>query len=97
MNRVIFYMSIVMLFTYLFQPNASFSNDTTPEKVLDGIDAFQAMKIANDWKWSNKEIKSSVYPHAIVFKLPNGRIKRIALPKDRMLVAVAPYIDKTHK
>ena len=67
------------------------------EAVLNGIDAFQAMKIANEWKWTKKEIKSSVYPRAIVFKLSDERIVEIPLPEEKMVVAIAPYITKTHK
>ena len=87
------------LISYLFllQPTHLFGEDNSPDSALEGIDAFQAMKIANEWKWSEKEIKSSVYPKTIVFKLPNGRIKNISLPDKKMVVAVAPYINNTHK
>jgi hypothetical protein len=72
-------------------------NEKSAEELLNNVDAFQAMEIANEWKWSNKEIKSSVNSHEIIFKFPNGRIIRILLPEDQMVVAVAPYIRSTHK
>jgi Periplasmic copper-binding protein CueP len=66
------------------------------EKALDNVDAIQAVAIANEWKWSKGDIKSYVDSREVVFKFPNGKVKRIPLPKDKMLVAVAPYINQTH-
>jgi hypothetical protein len=67
------------------------------EKLLNTVDAVQAMAIANDWNWSKKEIKSFVTSREVVFEFSKGKEKRIPLPKDKMLVAVAPYINRTHK
>ena len=67
------------------------------EAKLNNIDAIQAMAIANQWKWSKKNIKSYVTPLEVVFKFSNGKIKRIPLPEEKMLVAVAPYVNRTHK
>jgi hypothetical protein len=67
------------------------------EAKLNNIDAIQAMAIANQWKWSKKNIKSYVTPREVVFKFSNGKIKKIPLPKEKMLVAVAPYVNRTHK
>lgn len=66
------------------------------EKALNNVDAAQALAIANEWKWSNRGIKSYVDSREVVFKFPNGKVKRIPLPKDKMMVAVAPYINQTH-
>lgn len=85
-----------MLFCLLLPDPDLWADEKSPEDMLNGIDAFQALALANEWKWSNKEIKSSVYPKSMVFKFPNGRIKRIPLPEDKMVVAVAPYINNTH-
>ena len=67
------------------------------EAVLKSADAIQAMAIANQWKWSHKEIKSYVTPREVVFKFSNGKVVQIALPEDKIMVAVAPYIKRTHK
>ncbi len=67
------------------------------EAKLNNIDAIQAMAIANQWKWSKKNIKSYVTPREVVFKFSNGKIKRIPLPEEKMLVALAPYVNRTHK
>lgn len=67
------------------------------EKLLNNIDAVQAMAIANDWNWTKKDIKSFVTPREVVFEFSKGKEKRIPLPEDKMLVAVAPYIERTHQ
>ena len=83
---------------YLLSPLSNlWGGENSLEDMLKGVDAFQALEIANEWKWYKEEIESSVYPKTIVFKFPNGRIKRISLPENQMVVAVAPYINETHK
>jgi hypothetical protein len=64
---------------------------------LDNIDAMQAMAIANQWKWTKKEVTSYVNPRGVIFVFPDRKVKGIPLPADKMLVAVAPYIKRTHK
>ena len=74
------------------------SNGNSDEVRLKNIDAVQAMAIANEWHWSKKEITSFVTPREVVFKSANDKvIKKIPLPEDKMLVAVAPYINRTHR
>jgi hypothetical protein len=94
-------LSVVIVFlvmvSSLFQvsnPKADVSSD---EARLNDGDAFQAMAIANQWKWSRNEIKSHVTPREVVFEFPGGKAKRVALPENSMVVAVAPYITRTHK
>ncbi|UCB49629.1 MAG: hypothetical protein JSW56_01650 [Deltaproteobacteria bacterium] len=60
------------------------------EAVLKDVDATQAMEIANEWKWTQKEIKSYVTTQEVVFEFSKGRSKRVPLPEEKMLVAVAP-------
>jgi len=66
------------------------------EAVLENIDAIQAVEIANEWKWTKKDVKTSIDSREVVFEFPDGKVKRIALPKDKMYIAIAPYIEKTH-
>ncbi len=66
------------------------------EAALENIDAMQAVEIANEWKWTKKDIKTSIDSREVIFEFPDGRVKRIALPKERMYIAIAPYIKKTH-
>ena len=67
------------------------------ETDLDNIDAVEAMAIANQWKWSRKDVKSFVTAREVVFQFADGNVKKIALPEDKMIVAVAPYIQQTHQ
>jgi hypothetical protein len=91
-------LTISFMLLYFLSPQSNlWGGENSLEDMLKGIDAFQALEFANEWKWSKEEIESSVYPKTIVFKLPNGRIKKIPLPEDQMVVAVAPYINETHK
>ncbi len=75
---------------------AQWRDKETPEATLEGLDAVHAIEVANQWKWSKKEIKSRVTPREVVFKFPKGKEKRIPLPEEKMYVAIAPYIKKTH-
>lgn len=67
------------------------------EAVLENVDAIEAMEIANEWKWTQSKIKSYVTTREVVFEFSDGRSKRIPLPEEKMLVAVAPYISRTHR
>jgi hypothetical protein len=67
------------------------------EAVLEDVDAMQAMEIANEWKWTQRKIKSYVTTREVVFEFSDGRTKKIPLPEEKMLVAVAPYISRTHR
>ena len=61
------------------------------------IDAVEAMALANEWKWSQKDLKSSVTAREVIFEFADGTKKEIPLPEEKMLVAVAPYIRQTHQ
>ena len=90
----------IVLFLWLssvFPIYAQQGGGNSVEAVLENIDAAQALAIANQWKWSNREIKSYVTPREVVFKFSNGKVVKIALPEDKIMVAVAPYINRTHK
>ncbi len=80
----------------MFSAQGCTDEDST-EAILKNVDAVQAMAIANEWKWSNKKIKSYVTARDVVFEFSKNNVKRIPLPEDKMLVAVAPYINRTHK
>jgi hypothetical protein len=91
--------SIVLSFILLLGISSLFSacSPQGDEKLLNSVDAVQAMAIANDWNWSKKEIKSFVTSREVVFKFSKEKEKRIPLPNDKMLIAVAPYINQTHE
>ncbi len=91
--------SIVLSFILLLGLSSLFPacSSQGDEKLLNNVDAVQAMAIANEWKWSKKEIKSFVTSRDVVFEFSKDKVKRIPLPEDKMLVAVAPYINRTHR
>ena len=80
-----------------FQAHASQDSKKPADIDFEKIDAVEAMAIANAWKWSRKDIKSSVTAREVVFKFSDGKQKKIVLPEEKMIVAVAPYIQRTHK
>ena len=89
---------VLILATFsAFQAHASQDSKKPDDIDFEKIDAVEAMAIANAWKWSRKDIKSSVTAREVVFKFSDGKQKKIALPEEKMLVAVAPYIRRTHK
>ena len=90
---------LIMAFAILpaFEADA-FQDDKKPADVdWEKIDAVEAMAIANEWKWSQKDVKSFVTAREVVFEFSDGTVKKIPLPEEKMLVAVAPYIRQTHQ
>lgn len=78
-------------------PLAANANNMKPyEQMVDNISAVQAMAYANQWKWTQPGIKTSVTPIEVVFEFPGKTIKKVALPPDKMVVAIAPYLTYTH-
>ena len=89
---------ILFLGTILLFPACGLLGDeNSPEARLKNVDAIKAMSIANEWKWSQKDIKSYVNSREVVFEIAKGNVKKIPLPEERMLIAVAPYINQTHR
>ena len=88
---------IILWISYQIPVFAQQGVGTPVDTILENADATQAMVIANQWKWSKKEIKSYVTPQEVVFKFPDGKEKKVPLPNDKFLVAVAPYEKQTHK
>ncbi len=89
---LILFLGIIWLF-----PACSGQGDGKSDKAkLNNVDAVQAIAIANEWNWTKKEITSFVTPRDVVFKFPDDKVIKIPLPEDKMLVAVAPYINTTH-
>ena len=98
MKKTLLLSLILFIGTSPLFPVYALQGDEGPvEATLNNVDAIQAMAIANQWKWSKEEIKSHVTPQEVVFKFSNGKVKRIALPEEKMVVAVAPYINRTHR
>ena len=71
-------------------------DEKSTEAILNNVSAVEALAIANQWKWSKKDIKSYVTTREVILTFPNGRVKKIPLPEEKMIVAIAPYINQTH-
>lgn len=69
--------------------------DTTPSpQALEGVDASEAVELANSWK--GEEVTSFATSRAVHFEFPGGAERLVAMPEDVMLVSVAPYVSQTH-
>jgi hypothetical protein len=64
--------------------------------MLDGLDAREALALANKWHTSNPKVTSFITPKKISFEFPNKKTVEISLPEDSMMVALAPYVNSTH-
>lgn len=96
MKKLCLFLSLLLGLSGLFIAYGCQPGKNSPEAVLKNVDAAQAMVIANEWKWSENKIKSYVNSREIVFELSKSKIIRVPLPEEKMLVAVAPYINQTH-
>ena len=80
----------------IFLPDAIHADQKSLMSDLEKVNAVEAVALANKWRWTNKDVKAYVDAQEIVFRFPDGQIKKIPMPGDKMLVAVAPYIKYTH-
>jgi hypothetical protein len=63
-------------------------------QALEGLNAYEAMLVANSWKGT--DVTSFVTPQAVHFVFADGQEVVISLPDDVMVVSVAPYLVHTH-
>ncbi|MDA3940984.1 MAG: CueP family metal-binding protein [Spirochaetia bacterium] len=76
--------------------SSSSSKSSISPKGLDNLDAREALVLANKWKTSNPEITSFIESDKLIVQFANKTTVEIPLPSESMVVALAPYIDKTH-
>ena len=96
MKKLSIFLSLLLGLSLLFAASGCQPDKNSPEAILKNVDAIQAMAIANEWNWSKKEIKSYVTTREVVFELSESKVIKILLPEEKLLVAVAPYINRTH-
>ena len=65
MKKFSIFLSLFLGLNLLFAAFGCQPDKNSPEAILKNVDAFQAMAIANEWKWSKKEIKSYVNPREV--------------------------------
>ncbi len=97
MKKLSIFISLLLGLSLLFAASGCQPDKNSPEAILKNVDAIQAIAIANEWNWTKKEIKSYVTTREVVFELSESKVIKIPLPEEKMLVAVAPYINRTHK
>jgi hypothetical protein len=69
--------------------------EPTPEAV-QGLDGRTALAQANAWGTGESRVTTFVDSRVISFTFEGDRTVAIPLPEDEMVVAVAPYVDRTH-
>jgi hypoxanthine-guanine phosphoribosyltransferase len=97
MKSLVLCLILILGASFTFQAYAVEDIKKPADIDFEKIDAVEAMAIANEWKWSQKDVKSFVNAREVVFKFSDGKEQKIPLPQEKMLVAVAPYLRKTHK
>ena len=81
----------------IFSTQAIAYDEGLLRQILKNVNAMEAVAIANELKWESSDVKSYVTTHEVIFEFSNGQLTKIPLPKDRILVAVAPYMNQTHE
>ena len=94
-----YFIPTLFLFFVLNASNSAYGQEDESNLIdsLSGVNAVQAMKMANDWRWSHESVKSYVTGREVVFEFPSGVVKKIPLPEEERIVAVAPFINQTHR
>ena len=86
------------LLLVVFVTTASYSmSESNLIDQLNGVDAYKALALANQWHWEKQPVKSHITTKEVVFQFDSGTTKTIALPEEKVMIAVAPYIKNTHK
>ena len=96
-KRLSMIIPVIALAVFLMNTPAFSMSESALIDQLDGLNAHQALALANQWYWEKQPVKTHVTPKEVVFQSKSGKVKKIPLPADEMMVAVAPFIDKTHK
>jgi len=93
-----FQLAILVCMVFLETVLSNLAGCTEPplETKLNGLDARQALALADQWFQERQPVKSFVNAREIVFEFQDGKIRRIALPAKEMMVAIAPYVHTTH-
>lgn len=65
--------------------------------MFEGLDALEAMALANKLGEGKNSFTSFVTPESINIEIPGGETFSVPLPEDVMVVAIAPYVETTHE
>ena len=89
--------AVVSLAVFLMNTPAFSMSESALIDQLDGLNAHQALALANQWHWEKQPVRTHITSKEVVFQFESGTVKKIPLPADEMMVAVAPFINRTHK
>jgi hypothetical protein len=89
--------TVVSLAVFLMNTPAFSMSESALIDQLDGLNAHQALALANQWHWEKQPVRTHITSKEVVFQFESGKVKKIPLPTDEMMVAVAPFINRTHK
>ena len=96
-KRLLMIITVVSLAVFLMNTPAFSMSESALIDQLDGLNAHQALALANQWYWEKQPVRTHITSKEVVFQFESGTVKKIPLPANEMMVAVAPFIDKTHK
>ena len=89
--------AVVSLAVFLMNTPAFSMSESALIDQLEGLNAHQALTLANQWHWEKQPVRTHITSKEVVFQFESGTVKKIPLPADEMMVAVAPFINRTHK
>jgi hypothetical protein len=96
-KRLLMIITVVSLAMFLMNTPAFSMSESALIDQLDGLNAHQALALANQWHWEKQPVRTHITSKEVVFQFESGTVKKIPLPADEMMVAVAPFINQTHK
>ena len=66
-------------------------------RALHGLDAAQAIEVANEWgRDASDRVTSYLTTEAVTFEFTDGTTASIELPENRVMLAIAPFANHTH-
>jgi hypothetical protein len=96
-KRLLMIITVVSLAVFLMNTTAFSMSESALIDQLDGLNAHQALALANQLYWEKQPVRTHITSKEVVFQFESGKVKKIPLPADEMMVAVAPFIHRTHK
>ena len=96
-ERLVMIIAVVSLAVFLMNTPAFSMSESALIDQLEGLNAHQALTLANQWHWEKQPVRTHITSKEVVFQFESGTVKKIPLPADEMMVAVAPFINPTHK
>jgi hypothetical protein len=63
---------------------------------LSGLSATEALALANAWRSSNPDVRTTLKSRSVEFSFSDGTQGSVAISEGVMIVAIAPYITNTH-